>query len=38
MTPHFYKASPAGREKAAQLTRLELTVDVRLQVVERLPV
>ncbi len=32
MTPHFYRASPAGREKAAQLSRLELTVDVRLQI------
>jgi len=36
MTPHFYRASPAAREKAAQLTRLELTVDVRLQVLENL--
>lgn len=32
MTPHFYRASPAGRDKAAQLSRLELTVDVRLQI------
>lgn len=32
MTPHFYRASPAGREKAAQLSGLELTVDVRLQI------
>lgn len=36
MTPHFYRASPAGREKAAQLSRLTLTVDVRLQVWQRL--
>lgn len=36
MTPHFYRASPAGREKAAQLSRLALTVDVRLQVWQRL--
>jgi 23S rRNA (guanine745-N1)-methyltransferase len=35
MTPHFYKASPAGREKAAQLSRLAMTVDVRLQVLVR---
>ncbi len=37
MTPHFYRASPAGREKAAQLSRLALTVDVRLQVLLRSP-
>ena len=37
MTPHFYRASPAGREKAAQLGRLALTVDVRLQVLLRSP-
>jgi 23S rRNA (guanine745-N1)-methyltransferase len=36
MTPHFYKTSQAGREKAAQLTMLELTVDVRLQILENL--
>ena len=36
MTPHFYRASPAGREKAAQLSRLALTVDVRLQAWQRL--
>lgn len=36
MTPHFYRASPAGREKAAQLSRLAMTVDVRLQVWQRL--
>lgn len=36
MTPHFYRASPSGREKAAQLSRLALTVDVRLQVWQRL--
>ncbi|WP_306603442.1 putative RNA methyltransferase [Azonexus sp.] len=35
MTPHFYRASPAGREKAAQLKKLALTVDVRLQVLEK---
>lgn len=35
MTPHFYRASPACREKAAQLSRLALTVDVRLQVLNR---
>jgi len=37
MTPHFYRASPAGREKAAQLGHLALTVDVRLQVLLRSP-
>lgn len=30
MTPHLYRASPAGRAKAAALTALSLTVDVRL--------
>jgi len=35
MTPHFYKATPAARDKVAQLTRLQLTVDVRLQVLNQ---
>jgi len=30
MTPHLYRASAEGRAKAAELTSLELTVDVRL--------
>ncbi|HSH56385.1 MAG TPA: methyltransferase domain-containing protein [Halomonas sp.] len=30
MTPHLHRASVAGREKAAALTSLTLTVDVRL--------
>lgn len=30
MTPHFYRASAEGREKAAALTALSVTVDVRL--------
>lgn len=31
MTPHLYRASAEGRAKAAALTRLALTVDVRLR-------
>ncbi len=30
MTPHLYRASAEGRARAAALTRLKLTVDVRL--------
>ena len=30
MTPHLYRASAEGRAKAAALTELSLTVDVRL--------
>ena len=30
MTPHLYRASAEGRAKAAALTALSLTVDVRL--------
>jgi len=30
MTPHLYRATPAGRARAAALERLTLTVDVRL--------
>lgn len=30
MTPHLYRTSPAGRERAAALKRLALTADVRL--------
>ena len=31
MTPHLYRASAEGRAKAAALTALSLTVDVRLK-------
>lgn len=31
MTPHLYRASAAGRAKAAALTALSITVDVRLR-------
>ncbi len=34
MTPHLHRASAAGREKAAALTQLTVTVDVRLAVFE----
>ncbi|HRP67021.1 MAG TPA: methyltransferase domain-containing protein [Thauera sp.] len=30
MTPHLYRTSPAGRERAAALTRIALGADVRL--------
>jgi 23S rRNA (guanine745-N1)-methyltransferase len=30
MTPHLYRASPEGRARAAALTALSLTVDVRI--------
>jgi len=30
MTPHLYRASAEGRAKAAALTALSVTVDVRL--------
>jgi 23S rRNA (guanine745-N1)-methyltransferase len=33
MTPHLYRASPEGRARAAALSRLTLTVDVRLTTV-----
>ncbi|KAB2928797.1 MAG: methyltransferase domain-containing protein [Dechloromonas sp.] len=36
MTPHLYRASAAGRARAAALSSLSLTVDVRLQSFERL--
>lgn len=35
MTPHFYRASPEGRARAAALETLSLTVDVCLQTFER---
>jgi 23S rRNA (guanine745-N1)-methyltransferase len=36
MTPHFYRATPAGRERAMALSRLSLSVDVRLLLLLRL--
>ena len=38
MTPHLYRAPAAGREKAAGLTNLTVTVDVRLNCLRLLPV
>jgi 23S rRNA (guanine745-N1)-methyltransferase len=35
MTPHLYRATPEGRARAAALTKLSLTVDVRLVTWER---
>jgi 23S rRNA (guanine745-N1)-methyltransferase len=35
MTPHLYRASAEGRAKAAALTALNLTVDVRLNCFNR---
>jgi 23S rRNA (guanine745-N1)-methyltransferase len=32
MTPHLYRISAEGRARAAALTQIELTIDVRLQV------
>lgn len=37
MTPHFYRASAAGRARAAALTALSLGVEVRLTCFERNP-
>ena len=37
MTPHLYRASAEGRAKAAALTALSLTVDVRLTRFARKP-
>lgn len=31
MTPHLYRASSAGRDKASALQNLKLTVDIRLR-------
>lgn len=36
MTPHLYRASAEGRAKAAALTHIALTVDVRVAVLERI--
>ena len=36
MTPHLYRASAEGRAKAAALTQIALTVDVRLSRFERM--
>ena len=35
MTPHLYRASAEGREKAAQLTQLSLTIDACITVIRR---
>ena len=35
MTPHFYRASAEGREKASQLTELSVTVDVVVKQFEK---
>ena len=35
MTPHFYRASKAGREVACNLQQLDLTVDVTFSVLEK---
>lgn len=35
MTPHFYRASKAGRDVACHLPRLDLTVDVVFSVIEK---
>lgn len=35
MTPHFYRANQAGREKALQLSSLDVTVDVMFRVLEK---
>lgn len=35
MTPHFYRASKAGREAACNLQQLDLTVDVVFSVLEK---
>lgn len=37
MTPHLYRASAQGRAKAAALTTLSLTVDVKLSCFEAIP-
>jgi 23S rRNA (guanine745-N1)-methyltransferase len=37
MTPHLYRASAEGRAKAAALTALSVTVDVRLNAFVRQP-
>jgi len=36
MTPHLYRATAEGRARAAALTALALTADVRLAVFERI--
>jgi 23S rRNA (guanine745-N1)-methyltransferase len=38
MTPHLYRASQAGRESAAALERLTLSIDVRIKCLRRSPV
>jgi len=36
MTPHLYRASAEGRERAANLEQLTLTIDAQLIVWERI--
>ena len=36
MTPHFYRASKAGREAASELTSLDLTVDVVFKTLQKI--
>lgn len=36
MTPHFFRATPAGREQVMALSRLSLSVDVRVRSLQRL--
>ena len=35
MTPHFYRANKAGREAAARVEMLDLSVDVFFRVLEK---
>jgi hypothetical protein len=35
MTPHFYRANPEGREAAARLKTLDLSVDVVFRILEK---
>ena len=35
MTPHFYRASQAGRDTAAQLQSLDLSIDIVFRVLQK---
>jgi len=37
MTPHYYRASHAGKQSASQLSTIEITVDVVFRVLEQRP-
>jgi 23S rRNA (guanine745-N1)-methyltransferase len=37
MTPHYYRASHAGKQSASQLSTIEITVDVVFRVLEQKP-